>query len=89
MSLTDLQKKKARNYKTRGVAEAITPNDRSDLDVAGSKLYVGTGGDLKVDTVDGQTITLKNVANGTLIDFILIKKIHARGTTASDIVSIH
>ena len=50
MSLTEAQKRKARNYKTN-FAEAITPNDRSDLDVTGSKLFVGTGGDLKVDTI--------------------------------------
>jgi len=89
MSLNDAQKRKARNYKTKGLAEEITPNDRSDLDVTGSKLFIGTGGDLKVDTMEGQTITLKNIANGTLIDFIMVKKIHARGTTASDIVSIY
>tara|TARA_Y100000592_G_C5360320_1_gene263348 strand:- start:193 stop:459 length:267 start_codon:yes stop_codon:yes gene_type:complete len=87
MSLTEAQKRKARNYKTN-FAESITPDDRNDLEFVGSKLFIGTGGDLKVDTIAGQTITLKNIANGTLIDFIKVKKIHSRGTTASDIVAI-
>ena len=87
MSLTEAQKRKARNYKTN-FAESITPDDRNDLEFVGSKLFIGTGGDLKVDTLEGQTITLKNISNGTLIDFIKVKKIHARGTTASDIVAI-
>ena len=89
MALTEAQKRKARNYKTKGLAESITPNDKNDLDVTGSKLFIGTGGDLKVDTIDGQTITLKNIANGTLIDFVKVKKIYAKGTTARDIVSIY
>ena len=67
----------------------MTKSDSSNLSVEEAKLYVGTGGDLKVDTVDGQTITLKNVANGTFLDFILVKKVYAKGTTASDIVAIY
>jgi len=89
MALSDSEKKKAHRNRSGSVAEAISPSDRNDLDLTGSKLFVGTGGDLKVDTIDGQTIILKNIANGTLIDFIKVKRIHARGTTASDIVSIY
>ena len=89
MSLSSSKKKKAHRNKSGSIAESIIPSDKSDLDLTGSKLFVGTGGDLKVDTIDGQTITLKNIANGTLIDFIKVKRIHARGTTARDIVSIH
>lgn len=88
MALTDKQKKTAGS---RGgiVAESVTKSDSLNLSVEEAKLYIGTGGDLKVDTTDGQTITLKNVANGTFLDFILVKKVHSRGTTASDIVAIY
>tara|TARA_B100001564_G_C20665219_1_gene683441 strand:+ start:958 stop:1227 length:270 start_codon:yes stop_codon:yes gene_type:complete len=89
MSLTREQKHKARSYQNKGLVESITPDDRNDLDVTIEKLYVGTGGDLKIDTTEDQTITLKNIPNGTLIDFVMIKKIHLRGTTASDLVAIH
>ena len=89
MALSDSEKKKAHRNRSGSVAESISPSDRNDLDLTGSKLFIGTGGDLKVDTIDGQTITLKNIANGTLIDFIKVKRIHQRGTTASDIVSIY
>ena len=87
MALSEAQKRKARNYKTN-FAESITTNDARDLEFVGSKLFIGTGGDLKVDTIAGQTITLKNIANGTLIDFIKVKKIYRTGTTARDIVAI-
>ena len=88
MALSKESKQRA-GSRSGNVAEAVTKSDSSNLSVEEAKLYVGTGGDVKVDTVDGQTITLKNVANGTFLDFILVKKVYAKGTTASDIVAIY
>tara|TARA_B110000008_G_C16718987_1_gene463972 strand:- start:451 stop:720 length:270 start_codon:yes stop_codon:yes gene_type:complete len=89
MALSDSEKKKAHRNRSGSVAEAISPDDRNDLDLTGSNLYIGTGGDLKVDTIDGQTITLKNIPSGTMMNWIKVKRIYSRGTTASDIVSIY
>ena len=68
---------------------AVTTNDNANVSDIEFKIYVGTGGHLKVDTTDGQTITLKNIPSGTFIDWIEIRKIYRTGTTARDIVAIY
>ena len=88
MALNTRQKSKAR-YTKGEVAQVVRPSETDNVSDVQFNLYVGTGGDLKVDTIDGQTITLKNVASGTYIDFIKVKKVYTRGTTASDIIAIH
>lgn len=88
MALSTREKSKA-SYTKGEVAQVVTPSETADVSDVPFNLYVGTGGDLKVETVNGQTITLKNIANGTYIDFIKVKKVYHRGTTASDIIAIH
>lgn len=90
MALTSEQKERARFVSGKGkIAQAVTLSDSAGVSEVPFNVYVGTGGDLKVDTEDGQTVTLKNVPSGTYIDFIKIKKIYSTGTRASDIVAIH
>tara|TARA_R100001460_G_scaffold22829_2_gene46337 strand:- start:3825 stop:4094 length:270 start_codon:yes stop_codon:yes gene_type:complete len=89
MALTDSEKKKAHRNKSGSIASPVTKSDSNDLDVKDAKLYVGTGGDLKIDTTDGQTITLKNVQDGSYLEWIRVKKVYSRGTTASDIVAFY
>jgi hypothetical protein len=69
-------------------ALAVTPSDGSDL--TGEPfyaVYVGTGGNLKVDMADGgAAVTLSNVASGQLLP-IMVERIYATGTTASNIIA--
>ena len=69
-------------------ALAVTPSDGSDL--SGEPffaVYVGTGGNLKVDMADGgAAVTLSNVASGQLLP-IMVERIYATGTTASNIIA--
>ena len=69
-------------------AHAVTPSDGSDL--TGEPffaVYVGTGGNLKVDMADGGSpVTLSNVASGQLLP-IMVERIYATGTTASNIIA--
>ena len=69
-------------------ALAVTPSDGSDL--SGEPfyaVYVGTGGDLKVDMADGgSAVTLSNVASGQLLP-IMVERIYDTGTTASNIIA--
>jgi hypothetical protein len=69
-------------------ALSVTPSDGSDL--AGEPFFavwVGTGGDLKVDMADGGSpVTLSNCASGQLIP-IMVERIYATGTTASNIIA--
>lgn len=68
------------------ILEGITPDDSNDLTDIGI-LYVGTGGNIKVDGIKGGTaIVLKNIPDGTWLNFIRVKKVYATDTTATDIV---
>ena len=68
-------------------ALAVTPHDTNDL--SGEPyfaVWVGSGGNLKVDMSSGTgTVTLNNCASGQLIP-IMVERIYATGTTASNII---
>lgn len=66
---------------------AITPNDSADLAQATRGLNVGTGGSVRVTTVDGADLTLQ-IAAGIVFP-IRAKRIWATGTTATVIVGLH
>jgi hypothetical protein len=68
-------------------AAAITPND-STLFTQETALYVGTGGTLVVNMWGAnEETTFNNVPNGTFLP-ILVDKVMATGTTASNIVGL-
>tara|TARA_R110000824_G_scaffold345467_1_gene532120 strand:- start:50 stop:313 length:264 start_codon:yes stop_codon:yes gene_type:complete len=87
--MTESEKKKAHRNKSGSIASVVSKSDSQDLDVKDAKLFVGSGGDLKIDTMDGQTVTLKNIPSGTFLDWIRVKRVHSRGTTANDIVAFY
>ena len=68
-------------------ALAVTPHDTNDL--SGEPYFAVwfvTGGNLKVDMSSGTgTVTLNNCASGQLIP-IMVERIYATGTTASNII---
>ena len=66
-------------------ANVVTKSDSTTF--APSTLYIGTAGDVVVDTMDGQTdITFKNVPSGAFLP-VLVVKVKA-ATTAADIVRL-
>mgnify|MGYP000004626960 FL=1 len=74
-------------------AVAVTPNDAADLPTpgAGAVLYIGTGGNLKVTTVGGDTLEFKNLASGSVLA-VQVKRVWASGHTgaiAADIVALY
>lgn len=66
-------------------AEAVTPNDAADLPNFSRALYVGGGGDIRITTVGGDTVTL-TAATGFLP--ICVARVHATGTSATAIVAL-
>lgn len=68
-------------------AEAIVPDDTADLGAVTRALYVGQGGDLRVTMVSGQTLVLANMQGGAIYP-LRIRRVHATGTLASDIVGL-
>lgn len=66
---------------------AVTPSDSSDLNFVARGLYVGAGGDLKVDFANGDTgVTLYSMPAGFIP--IAVKRVYATGTTASYITAL-
>jgi len=64
----------------------IVPNDSTDLTTDARALYVGVGGDIRVTTSGGNTVTFRNVPVGILP--VRIQRVFALGTTASDLVAV-
>ena len=71
-------------YATRGAA--VTASDTVDLDKQGF-LYIGTTGNIKVTTTEGDTLTFNGIAAG-IVHPIFVKKVFSTGTTASNILVV-
>ena len=69
-------------------AVAVAPNDSTDLTNPGAALYVGTGGNIKVNMADNTTITFNNVQDGTVLP-ILVNRVHSTDTTATNIIALY
>jgi hypothetical protein len=54
----------------------------------GACLFIGTGGNITITTIGGQTVTLTNLADGVFIP-IQVRRVFATGTTASDILALY
>ncbi len=65
----------------------ITPSDTADLAEIPRYVYVGSAGDLKVDMMDGGTVTFTAVPAGTLLP-IRVTRVYLTGTTATGIVGL-
>lgn len=69
-------------------AFSVTPNDSADLSISTRGLYVGVSGDVKVDTVGGDTVTFVGLAAG-IIHPIRAARIYSTDTTASSIIGVY
>lgn len=75
------------NFPARHAA-SVSPSDTVDLAVASKCLYVGGAGDLAmimVDDADSQSVTLKAVPVGTVLN-VQVRRVLNTGTTATNIV---
>lgn len=70
-------------------AVAVTPNDSTDLAPAGCRaLFIGTGGNVNLDTQQGDTVLFKNLGSGVVLD-VGAKRVRLTNTTAADIVALY
>ena len=85
--MPDLFDDRSSGLESPGAAAAqVLPSDAADLSVSSRALYIGTGGDLQITTVSGSVVSLKNVPVGILP--LRVRRVHATGTSASDIVAV-
>ena len=66
-------------------AREITPDDGTDIERVSRALHIGIGGDLRVTMAGGPTVTFRGLSAGW--HPLRVSRIHASGTTASDIVA--
>ena len=69
-------------------AFVVTPADGSNLTHAARALFVGGAGDVKVDTLGGDTVTFTGVLAGSILP-VRILKVYATGTTATNLVAVY
>ncbi len=72
-------------------AAAVTPNDSTDLATPARALYVGVGGDLKLTTIDGDTVEFRSLPSGSILP-VSTRRVWATGQTgtiASAIVALY
>lgn len=63
----------------------VTTHNTNEQPFVMRRLYVGTGGNVRVGYKDGSTVTYKNVPDGSYIGG-RIKRVYTTGTTASDLI---
>lgn len=63
-------------------AVAVTPDNVVILTPALRALYVGVGGDLKVTTVQGNTVEFRNLPSGFVLP-VAVKTVFASGQTGT------
>lgn len=67
-------------------AAAVTPSDSEELPFVTRWLYVGSAGNLRLTTDQGDIITMANVPAGSW-QYIMAGKVWETGTTAQSIVA--
>lgn len=69
-------------------AADVTPSDSTDLPVLGCKLFIGTGGDIKVKmSGNAAVVTFKNLSDGTFLP-IYVDRVYDADTDALNIVAL-
>ena len=76
-----------------GVFKTVVPSDgATNADklpkVPCAGLYVGSGGNLSVIDMDGNTFVFKNVASGQILP-IKVQQVTIANTTAADIIALY
>lgn len=69
-------------------AFSVTPADGSNLTHAARALFVGGAGNIKVDTLGGDTVTFTGVLAGSILP-VRILKVYSTDTTATNIVAVY
>jgi hypothetical protein len=79
-------------------AQAVTPDNNNDLLLSGGAitegsnngacLFIGTGGDIQVTMLGGQTVIFANIPDGTFLP-IQVRRVWSTNTNATDILALY
>jgi hypothetical protein len=74
----------------RGARVVVVGDDlrRGPGNVASCTLFVGTGGNVEVETADGDTVTFMNVANGTHLP-IQVRQVVSLAGGAANVIALY
>jgi hypothetical protein len=86
--MADLFKTNARSL-TAPASDAfdIVPDDLGNLPTAPRGVFVGLGGDMSVEMLDGTSVIFSNLQPGMFYPFRL-KRVFATGTTAGNLIGL-
>ena len=71
------------------VAADVSTDNSSDLPTTQALIYIGVGGDVKVDcSGSGDAIIFKNCIAGTVLP-VKVDRVYSTGTTATDLVALY
>jgi hypothetical protein len=71
--------------------KVVVPSDTVDLIKPARSLYIGTGGDLKVTTPDGSTLSFVGLGGGTILP-VSVTRVFATGQAgaiAANIIALY
>ena len=68
-------------------SETVTPSDSVNLTQPSRAIYVGVGGDISVEMLDGGTQVFVGVVTGSLLP-LQVTRVNSTDTTATDMVSV-
>lgn len=88
MALTDTFNDSGNVMSPASHAFAITTHNTNDLSAATRGIYVGVSGDVKVNTIGGETVTFVGLVAG-VIHPIRATRVYATGTTATNIIGVY
>jgi hypothetical protein len=69
-------------------AEAVTPDDSTELTNVSRALYIGGAGNASVLMADGTTVTLTGLLVGHVYQ-VAVQRVNATSTTATNITSLY
>ena len=67
----------------------VTPSDVTSYQPAFRQVYVGTGGNLSVETTEGTVVVFNSLASGSFVGPFYVSKIMSTNTTCSDIIGFY
>lgn len=70
--------------------KTVTPSDSADLpNGIANAIYCAVGGNLKIDTPQGDTQTIAITAGWANLTKVLVRRVYATGTTATGIIACY